>query len=105
MNKKEAFSKWLAEHTNLAQSTVDKYSGAINTISRELMEQGELSGSLYQINNCVTIDKKSKMYLSIPQFQDKDLRGNRMYSNALKYYKKYVESDEIGFNHVLEDEK
>ncbi|TKD72216.1 hypothetical protein [Pseudalkalibacillus hwajinpoensis] len=105
MNKKEAFSKWLSEHTNLAQSTVDKYSGAINTISSELVEQGKLYGSLYQINNSVTIDKKSKMYLSIPQFQDKDLRGNRMYSNALKYYKKYVESDGREFTHVLEDGK
>jgi len=105
MNKKEAFSKWLSDHTNLAQSTIDKYSGAINTISRELVDQGELSGSLYQINNSVTIGKKSQIYLSIPQFQDKDLRGNRMYSNALKYYKKYVESDDRGFNHVLEDEK
>ncbi|WHY84689.1 hypothetical protein QNH39_18820 [Neobacillus novalis] len=86
MAKKENFINWLNTSTNLSSNTTGKYSGAINTISDELGRYGLLEGSLYNITDPVIIESKSRKYLSIPEFIEKDIRGNKMYSNALRYY-------------------
>ena len=76
----------------MSSSTREKYVGAINTISRELKRHGILDSSLYYITDPVIIESYKVKYFSIEEFQAKDIRGNRMYSNALKYYKRYVGS-------------
>ncbi|WP_341201260.1 hypothetical protein [Planomicrobium okeanokoites] len=90
MNK-DNFSFWLESHTTLSLSAINKYTGAINTISKGLEKKGLLMGSLYDINDPVVVENLTLKYFSIGEFEEKDIRGNRMYSNALKYYKKYVE--------------
>lgn len=89
MNK-DNFSFWLESHTNLSLSTIKKYASAINTISKELEKKGFLVGSLYDINDPSVVESLTLKYFSIGEFQEKDARGNKMYSNALKYYKKFV---------------
>ncbi|MDM5198978.1 hypothetical protein QUF79_13200 [Fictibacillus enclensis] len=72
---------------------------------------GLLEGSLYNITDPVTIESKSSKYLSIPEFIEKDMRGNKMYSNALRYYNlfaKYLNDNEFQeelFKEVMEFEK
>lgn len=89
MNK-DNFSFWLESHTNLSTSTIKKYAGAINTISKGLKENGVLVGSLYDINDPIVVETLTLKYFSMVEYEEKDIRGNRMYSNAMKYYKKYV---------------
>lgn len=91
MQKKENFKKWLENNTSLSSSTIVKYANAINTISAELVKNGLLVGTLYNITDSVIIEKNIITYLSIPEYREKDTRGNRMYSNALKYYKLFAE--------------
>lgn len=90
MNNKHTFSEWLSKKTDLATSSIDKYVSAINTISNELSEQGLLSRSIYSINNPSQVVSLKNQYLSILEFQQKDIRGNRMYSSALTYYYQFT---------------
>ena len=92
LQRKEDFINWLDKITKLSSSTRDKYAGSINTISRELKGCNILNSILYYIIDPIIIKSYKIKYLSIEEFQAKDIRGNRMYSNALKHYKKYVES-------------
>lgn len=92
MQQKERFIKWLEENTTLSSSTRQKYAGAINTISRELERKNILTNNLFYIIDPVLIESYKVKYLSITEFHEKDIRGNRMYSNALKRYKEYLKS-------------
>ena len=51
-----------------------------------------INSNLYNINDPALVEELTHKYFSIPEFQEKDIRGNRMYSNALNYYKKFTES-------------
>ncbi|WP_216830315.1 hypothetical protein [Alkalihalobacterium elongatum] len=90
---KDDFEKWLSNNTKLSTSTIGKYSGAINTISSELNKYRVLDGSLYNITDPTIVETMTVKYLSIPECNAKDIRGNRMYSNALKYLKRCLEHD------------
>ncbi|GGA80179.1 hypothetical protein [Ornithinibacillus halotolerans] len=92
MKQKEEFISWLNNHTKLSPSTSEKYAGAINTISKELKSYNLIDSSLYYFEDPVIIETYKLKYLSIEEFKVKDSRGNRMYSNALKRYKEYLES-------------
>ncbi|MGD7054231.1 hypothetical protein [Sutcliffiella horikoshii] len=94
MQKKSDFENWLNNSTSLSSSTISKYSGAINTMSKELSNYSYIEGSLYNLTDPGEIEGKLRKYLSIPEYCEKDRRGNRMYSNALKYYIAY--SKELG---------
>ncbi|MEH7525724.1 hypothetical protein V7149_21005, partial [Bacillus sp. JJ1503] len=63
-------------------------------ISNELVDKELLLGSLFNITDPVILEKYIHTYLSIPEFSNKDTRGNRMYSNALKYYKVFSEESD-----------
>lgn len=92
MQKKSDFIDWLDKNTELATSTQEKYAGAINTISTELQKYNLLEQNLYFITDPVMIESYKVKYFQIPEYRAKDSRGNRMYSNALKYFVEYVES-------------
>jgi 5-methylcytosine-specific restriction enzyme A len=91
MQKKEKFINWLKNNTKLSSSTLEKYAGAINTISTELKKYQLLEGSLYNISDPLIIEAMIVKYLSVLEYREKDTRGNRMYSNALKYLKLFIE--------------
>ncbi|MGI2328148.1 hypothetical protein [Planococcus sp. YIM B11945] len=88
--RKDEFISWLKVNTPVSSSTAQKYSGAINTISKGLNKYGLLDGNLYNIQDSAVIESLSTKYFSIGEFNEKDIRGNRMYSNAAKYFKKFV---------------
>jgi 5-methylcytosine-specific restriction protein A len=90
MQRKEDFINWLKNNTKLSSSSIVKYANAIKTISIGLGRYGLLVGSLYNITDPVIIESITMKYLSVPEFSDKDIRGNRMYSNALKYYYTFI---------------
>ena len=89
---KEEFANWLIDHTKLSSSTIEKYTNAIRTISKELSRNNVINSNLYNISDPALVEELTHKYFSIPEFQEKDIRGNRMYSNALNYYKKFTGS-------------
>ncbi|MBU9674963.1 hypothetical protein KQ939_02810 [Planococcus sp. CP5-4] len=86
MIRKNEFVNWLELNTSLSPNSISKYAGAINTISKELNDEGKLQGSLYSIVDSFEVEKTYRTYFAIPCFIDKNHRGNNMYSNALKHY-------------------
>lgn len=88
---KENFMNWLESFTSLSPRTIEAYAGAISTVSKGLKKYKLIEGSLYNLKNSTELETLILKYFAIPEFIQKDSRGNKMYSNALKYYKKYLE--------------
>lgn len=99
MQKKIDFTNWLLKNTNLSISTTGKYSSAISTISKGLMKYDLVNKSLYYIDDPILLESLTIKYLAVPEFSEKDLRGNRMYSNALKYFLSFTKSTYLDTNH------
>lgn len=92
MNIREEFENWMNEKSNKNTSTVNKYVAAIGTISSELTKYYKEEINIYQIENLSQIDEIKDKYLKVDELRDKDERGNRMYTSALNWYKKYLET-------------
>jgi len=90
--KKEVFANWLQIECKLSSSSINKYTRAIKTITKELQGYDSLIPNLYNLDDPKKVETITEKYFSFPEFQDKDTRGNRMYSNALKHYKNFLES-------------
>jgi len=70
-------------------STINHYVGAIRTISDELFNRGVIDTNIYLISDKRVVESLCDVYLGIDELKNKDLRGNRMYSNALKRYNEF----------------
>ena len=100
MQKLDEFSNWMNDNSNLAESSIYKYTGAVNTISNEMVERGVINKSLLQMN-LLEIDISVQNILNNNYFINKNLTGRRMYSNALKQFRYFVL--ELSENHNEED--
>ena len=80
------FSNWLSEHSTLSQSSIYKYSWAVNTISKEMQLISLITKSLYHMN-LTELDDALFLIMHHPQFIAKNKKGNHMYSNALKQFR------------------
>lgn len=83
----DTFAKWLETHANLKSYSIGRYFKAIDTITSELDSYGLPQLNLYNISDTAFIDT----ILNNPEFQKKNNKGNRMYSTALKHFKRYME--------------
>lgn len=87
MINKDTFAEWLEIHAELKPYSIERYSNAINIISSELDNYGLRKEDLFNQTNTDIIDT----ILNNVEFKKKNDKGNRMYSAALKYLKKYIE--------------
>lgn len=94
MKNKEKFEKWLVQKSTLKDSSITKYSGAINTISKELVKEKIIEKNLYYILSPIELKRHMEAYFNLDKYQLKDKKGNRMYSRAFKYYIDYI-SDQL----------
>lgn len=83
----KSFPEWLETNTDVIPYSVRRYSGTIPLIMSELESYGLGHTNLLEINDPDFIDD----ILNNEIFQVKNRKGNRMYSAALKHFKKYVE--------------
>ena len=92
----EEFSAWMRENSTLSDSSVYKYTRAVNTISNEMKEKGVITESLLAMS-ALQLDIFVPLILHDPDFITKNKTGNNMYSNALKQYRLFrnVESVEV----------
>ena len=92
----EEFSAWMRENSTLSDSSVYKYTRAVNTISNEMNEKGVITESLLAMS-ALQLDIFVPLILHDPDFITKNKTGNNMYSNALKQYRLFrnVETVEV----------
>ncbi|MEC1791040.1 hypothetical protein P9D84_06445 [Bacillus vallismortis] len=83
----DTFAKWLETHANLKPYSIGRYSKAIDTISSELGDYGLQRINLFNLSDTAFIDT----ILNNPEFKRKNDKGNRMYSTALKHFRRYIE--------------
>lgn len=83
------FAWWLGKNTVLSDSSITKYSGAVGTISREMLEKGIITKPLQNMN-AFELDLAIASIMGNPYFVEKNTRGNHMYSNALKQYRYFI---------------
>lgn len=96
------FAGWMKENSTLSDSSIYKYSRAINTISREMMAKGIISVSLLEMPPLL-LDRALAVILLDEDFVFKNATGNNMYSNSLKQFRLFraVEcAQEITFDSV-----
>ena len=86
MIRLEDFSAWMKENTTLSESSVYKYTRAVNTISKEMQAKSVISESLLNMST-LQLDISVPQILRDPAFVVKNTTGNNMYSNALKQFR------------------
>lgn len=90
------FSEWMNENTTLADSSIYKYTRAVNTVSNEMLEQGIIYKTLLEMSS-VEYDIAMLNILNNEVFMRKNSVGNNMYSNSLKQFRfflrEYIEDD------------
>ncbi|MGG3557873.1 hypothetical protein ABES23_14665 [Peribacillus frigoritolerans] len=73
-------------NTEISLYSIGRYAGAIDTLSSELENYGLNSiNNLYIVTDTAVIDNI--------EFKKKNNKGNRMYSAALNYFKRYIEQN------------
>jgi 5-methylcytosine-specific restriction enzyme A len=103
LKNRHGFVNWLETNTKASSYTVGRYAGAIDTLSYELESYGLDESSLYNVSNTLIIEELLKQ----PLFLEKNQRGNRMYSSALKYFIRYIDNynaDDMFHTELLKDE-
>ncbi len=98
------FNNWLKETSKLSDVSVYKYSHAVNTISREMMERKVIAKPLKDME-LFEIDLAISLIFCDEYFITKNEIGNKMYSNALKWFRSYVESNVFDVVAVKIEEK
>lgn len=95
----EEFSTWMRENSLLSDSSVYKYTRAVNTISDEMKERGVITESLLAMS-AFQLDIFVPLILHDPDFVTKNRTGNNMYSNALKQYRLFrnIETVEVVYH-------
>lgn len=82
----QEFSTWMSENTKLADSSIYKYTRAINTISNEMQTKGVIPQPLLSMS-VLQLDVYVPLILCNVDFAAKNSRGDNMYSNALKQFR------------------
>ena len=82
----QEFSAWMGENTKLSDSSIYKYTRAVNTISNEMEIKGVIPKNLLSMS-VLQLDAYIPLILLDVDFAAKNTRGDHMYSNALKQYR------------------
>lgn len=92
-------------NSNLSESSVYKYTRAVNTISNEMLEQRIINKRLLNMN-IVELDIAINNIFNNMFFIEKNTRGDKMYSNALKQYRFFMQerSEDYSTEQSIENE-
>lgn len=82
----QEFSAWMHENSKLSDSSIYKYTRAVNTISNEMETKGVIPCGLLSMST-LQLDVYIPLILCDGDFIAKNTRGDKMYSNALKQYR------------------
>ncbi len=95
------FKEWM-DLRGLSPSSAKKYEGAINGVLTEWsIENGLLDGPLSSVTSISQFQDIAAKIIELPIFQERNKRGNHMYSNALARYAEYLSE---GFENDIESD-
>lgn len=83
------FSIWMSDNSTLSESSIYKYTRAVNTISNEMLDEHVIYKSLLSMNR-IELDLAILDILQNERFIKKNSVGNNMYSNALKQFRYFT---------------
>ena len=86
------FETWMELNTDLSTKSIKKYLQTMKTIDEELMLKNMVQLGLRELHSIKELEELKIQYFEIPEFKDKDLRGNRMYSAAFNKYIAYKDN-------------
>ena len=84
------FEKWLIETEKISESSTEKYVRSIRAVSKDMITEGVITQSLYKVKSYDTYCGLMNRIFENKFFIDKNERGNRMYSSAMKKYEKFL---------------
>ena len=88
------FEIWLEANLNLSESSVKKYCRAIRAIAKDMLEEGVIDKNLYNISSSLEFERYLDSIYKSNVFIEKDTRGNRMYSVAMRHYLRFLQTNE-----------
>lgn len=89
------FEQWLqnmykqSNGNSLSENSIKHYKSGLMTISVDMLNEGIINKTLDKMN-LFELDYAISIIMNVNSFIKKDLKGNRMYSNALKKYRCFV---------------
>ncbi len=98
--KKDIFIKWLENNTEVSSYTINRYANAIDTLSKEIRNFGIDEENLYDVTKKDIILR----ILNNPKFQEKNKKGNNMYSAALNHFIRFIEQENKNYFQISEAE-
>ena len=85
------FEDWLKKEKNLTNTSISKYLSAIEKINSDLLSKEIIKSSIEDLNE-YELRKIMNDYFNIPEIEELDSRGHRMYSVAFNHYISYEKS-------------
>lgn len=89
----EYYIRYLRDIRKVSESSIKHYTGAINLISKVLVEQGKIEKSIYEVKDLGELEIIKEYLYREPQFIMLNERGHRMYSVALNNYYKFAKGE------------
>ncbi len=90
--KERTFISWL-QRTQPQIGNPTKYSKVIITLSNHLLKKGISDAVLFDIDSALESEKLKDLYFSNPELDQKNIRGNRMYSRAFDLYIEFLRNN------------
>lgn len=87
----EQFKNWLKCNLNLSDNSVNKYCRAIRAVTKDMLEEGVIDKDLYNVSSSLEFEEYKYSICNNDAFIEKDTRGNRMYSVAMKHYLRFLQ--------------
>ena len=92
---KSQYKQYLKAIRNLSDRTVGHYMTSLNTISKILVEQGDLKESIYEVDSFNRLLELKQILLADEMFVNKDKIGHNMYSAGLNNYLRFAEGNDF----------
>lgn len=83
------FYEWMNSHSTLSEATLEKYSRAVNTVSKDMITAKVINKSLFDMN-LTELDFAIAVILQNEEFITKNTKGNNMYSCGLKQFRYFI---------------
>lgn len=96
MNNKEIFRRYLQDISKISHTTIKRYINAIDTISKDIEVATTDSINIYSLESVTNIEKVIELFKTNLVLKEKNDKGQRFYTSALKKYKEYLLVDRIG---------
>ena len=78
------FSEWMRQETNLSESSVYKYVGAVYKITNELLKMKPEYSTVAELVKNEDLNELKNDWLAVPENKALDVRGKSMYSSGFK---------------------